>query len=305
MSAPAWSDAVLAAALVAVDPHGLGGLTLRARHGPVRTRWLETLAALLPEGVTLRKLPPEAPAARLVGGLDLAASLPARRPVAATGLLAEADGGLLLAPMAERMADQTAGLLAAALDRGRIAVERDGLSLETPARFGLIALDERAEDDADGPPPALADRLAFALDLTEVGLRETAPAPFDAARIAAARDRHGRIALAPETLDAVTATAAACAIPSLRAPILAVRAAQALLALFPDELAEDAAAERAAALVLAPRARRLPETETETEAPEDSSAEPPSPPPEDPGEAEREPDGEALADRVLEAVTAA
>ena len=39
---------------------------------------------------------------RLLGGLDLAATLHAGRPVAERGMLAEANGGIVLLAMAER-----------------------------------------------------------------------------------------------------------------------------------------------------------------------------------------------------------
>ena len=97
---------------------------------------------------------------RLLGGLDLAATLSAGRPVAQAGLMAEADGGLIVVPMAERLSPGTAARLAGALDTGS-AVGR-------PARFGLILLDEGAEDET--VPDALADRLAFRIDLTAIGL---------------------------------------------------------------------------------------------------------------------------------------
>ena len=64
-----WALAQDAIALLAVDPHGLGGIVLRARAGPVRERWLAVLAATVPGAQ--RKLPSHATEGRLVGGLDL------------------------------------------------------------------------------------------------------------------------------------------------------------------------------------------------------------------------------------------
>ena len=52
-----WADAALAAALVAVDPVGTGGVALRALAGPARERWLALLAGLLPTGTPQRRLP--------------------------------------------------------------------------------------------------------------------------------------------------------------------------------------------------------------------------------------------------------
>jgi magnesium chelatase subunit D len=49
-----WSDALTALQLLQLDPHGFGGVCLRAPHGPVRERWLQALASL---GVRLVKIP--------------------------------------------------------------------------------------------------------------------------------------------------------------------------------------------------------------------------------------------------------
>ena len=50
MTEPAavWENAVLAASLFAVDPAGLGGVSLRASAGPVRDRWIALLRGVLP-----------------------------------------------------------------------------------------------------------------------------------------------------------------------------------------------------------------------------------------------------------------
>ena len=77
----------MAARLLAVDPSGLGGIALRGRAGPTRDRWIEGLrASLAPDGVVCR-VPLHADEGRLFGGLDLAATLAAGRPVVERGLL--------------------------------------------------------------------------------------------------------------------------------------------------------------------------------------------------------------------------
>ncbi|MEI7445463.1 MAG: hypothetical protein WCK28_11280, partial [Burkholderiales bacterium] len=114
----AWADALRAAALVAVDPWGFGGAVLKAGHGPVRDRWLAVLKGLMPAGSPWRRVPLHAGDDRLLGGLDLTATLAAGRPVAQAGLLAEADGGVLVLAMAERASGTTASRLCAALDTG-------------------------------------------------------------------------------------------------------------------------------------------------------------------------------------------
>jgi len=39
-----WNDALTALQLLQIDPHGFGGVWLRAPFGPVRDQWLRQLA---------------------------------------------------------------------------------------------------------------------------------------------------------------------------------------------------------------------------------------------------------------------
>jgi magnesium chelatase subunit D len=164
-----WALAVRAAILLAVDP-GLGGAVVRAGPGPVRDAWLDQLKALSPPAAPWRRLPAGIEDDRLLGGLDLTAALTGTR-VVSRGLLAEVDGGTLIAPMAERLEASTAAKVAAAMDSGTVDLAREGLSERLPARFVLIALDESATDEA-GCAAALGERLAFSLDLDGVRARE-------------------------------------------------------------------------------------------------------------------------------------
>lgn len=301
-----WDEALRAAALLAIDPAGLGGLHLRSMPGPVRDAWLGHLRRLLPEGLPLRRVPLHAPDARLLGGLDLAATLRAGRPVAERGLLAEADGGLLLLAMAERIEPGVAARIALALDAGEVAVERDGLALRHATRFGVVALDEGLGPE-ELPPAALRERLAFALSLEGMPVEVTRrPAP-DAAAVAAARDLLPRVAAGPAVVEALVGTAMALGIASARAPLLALRAARANAALAGrTEVAEEDSA-TAARLVLAPRATVLPaEAAPPEQGPEDQAQPPPDRPEEQAGgEETQDLDPAALQEMVLAAAAAA
>jgi magnesium chelatase subunit D len=269
--AAAWAEACLAARLLALDPAFSGGIWLRARAGPVRDAWLAVLKATLPATTSMVRLPLHATDERLLGGLDLTATLRAGRPVAERGLLAAAHGGILVVTSAERCRAGTAGRIGAALDAGEVSAERDGLALRHPARFAILALDEGIEAD-ERPPVALADRLAIHLDLTAVGSRDTAVHP-ESVDLEDARGRLAATQVPDDVLEALCAAAAALGVLSLRAPLLALRIARASAALSGrDEVnGEDAAV--AARLVLAPRATRLP-----TQSAEPESAEADTPP---------------------------
>jgi magnesium chelatase subunit D len=299
-----WGDALLAAALVAVDPAGTGA-AIRARPGPVREAWLEALGALLPLDMPRRRLPAHVTEDRLLGGLDLAATLKAGKPVAERGLLADADGGLVIVPMAERLAGGVTAQLARALDRGELTVEREGLGLRMPARIGVVALDEGAEPE-ERLPAALADRLALTLDLTDLAWRDgREPSPLTAEDVVAARERLARITAPADLPDAFCKAAAALGIVSLRAPLLAVRVARAAAALMESDTVDEEAAAVAARLVLGPRATCLPPAEDE-EAPPDEPEPPEGEPDEQPDEQEEKPTpDQPLEDVVIDAAEAA
>jgi len=294
-----WSEALLAAALLAIDPAGLKGAVLRAQAGPVREAWLAVMRKALPESAPWRRAPLGVEDERLLGGLDLAATLRAGRPVAGAGLLAEADGGCVLLPMAERLTAGAAGRIAAVLDQGAVRTERDGLALDRPARIAVLALDESLEEEP-GPPPVLTTRLAFPLDLRAVSHRDAAGA-IDPAEIAAARAVWARLPPAStEVLQALAGAALQLGVSSLPATLLALRAARAHAALEGKAAVdlEDAAA--AARLVLAPRALVWPE------APEQTPEQTPEPPPQDGAAPEADQDTlRPPEDVVLEAVRAA
>jgi magnesium chelatase subunit D len=307
----AWADAMDALALFATDPHGLGGVLLRARAGPVRDRWLSGLREALPSSAPVRRVPLQIGDGRLLGGLDLAATLDAGRPVAERGLLAEVDGGVALVAMAERIETGVAAKIAAALDHGEIRIERDGFSTLLPSRFGVVALDESANDD-ESVPATLVERLAFLVDLGDLPLREAIEPPPDRECIDAARIRLPTVTLDDALLEALCSTALALGVDSPRTTIAAVRAARAAAALDGRDHVVEADATLAARLVFAPRATRMPadpEAEADAEPPVEDP--PPPPPPEDARDDEPPPDDDTpaedrpLDDRVLEAVKAA
>ena len=292
----AWDRAVLAAQLLAVDPGGLGGVHVRAAAGFARDAWLDLLRGLLPAGAPMRRVPLQIADDRLLGGLDLSATLKAGRPVAERGLLAEADGGVVLLAMAERLGADTAARIVGVLDRGEVAVARDGVSIASPARVAAIALDEAIEDD-EAAPAALLERLAFRIDLAGVRPSDVPHVDVD---IAAARAALGAVAIDDAAIQAICATALALGIGSARAELMALRAARASAALFGRADVERDDIALAGRLVLAHRATRLPA--------QDEAQSPPPPPPEQnddaPGESEQSVEDRPLDDAVLEAVAA-
>ena len=291
-----WSDAVLAAQLFAVDPAGTGGVLVRARAGPVRDRWLAMMRASLSPATAIHHVPLHIGDGRLLGGLDLSATLRAGRPVAERGLLAQADGGVVQVAMAERLASATTVHLTSAIDAGEISIERDGMSLRLPARFGVVAFDEGLEDEF--APAPLRDRLAFHIDLNDLPVRETEVFQMEPERIAAARDRLAALVISDAQIAAICNAAAALGIASLRATLLTVHIARVAAALNGNTTVTDDDVASAARLVLSPRALIFPQSQEEEQAPE---LPPPQEPPEGDkaGAEDRQPDIDRALDEVI------
>ena len=254
--AAALPDALLAARLLALDPRGTGAV-IRAQNGPLRERWLAFWRAHLAPATTIRKMPPMIGDDRLLGGLDLSATLAAGHEIAERGLLAESDGGVVIALMAERLSVATAARLAQALDTGAVALARDGLSRRLPARIGVLAFDEGLNEE-ERLPAVLGEHLAFRLDFSDIAARDMIWPRADPEAITAARRSVGAIGASEAMLGALCEIAAALGIHSLRAPLLALRAARGHAALAGKRAIDEADVTIAARLVLAPRAVQLP-----------------------------------------------
>jgi magnesium chelatase subunit D len=227
----------------------------------------------------------------LLGGLDLGATLQAGKPIALKGLLSQADGGVLVLAMAERMSLSSAARFGSVLDTGVVALQRDGLDTSAKASLGLVALDEGASDD-EQMPAGLADRLAFRLLMGAQDEDEEGP-EWTAQEVLNARERLSQVTIDDEAVQALCAAALALGIDSLRASVFAVRVARAAAALAGSNTVEEEHTGVAARLVLAPRATRLPpaappeneaqDTPAENQEPpknsdSDNKSEPPEPP---------------------------
>ncbi|WP_322893374.1 MULTISPECIES: magnesium chelatase subunit D [unclassified Yoonia] len=239
--------------LLAIDP-GLGGMALRARAGPVRDRF-SGLLAWLPE--VQHRIHPAISDEALFGGLDLSATLATGAFVQEQGLLARP--GTLVLTMAERATTQLAARLAMTLDAGHA--------------HRLVAMDEGAEPD-EVLNPKLAERLAFAVDLSEISIGDAVSvSDFNPS----AAITHLRQVTVPDDIcDQLTRIAAQFGIDSLRAPLFALRAAKAHAALLGKMSVDADDVEAACLLVLAHRATQMPgsdEEEQDTPEPEQNETE--------------------------------
>jgi magnesium chelatase subunit D len=299
-AAQAWQDAQFALVALQVDPVRLGGIWLRAGHGPVRDVWLQRLQAI---GLPVLKIPNQVDDERLLGGIDLAQTLQSSRLVQQEGLLAQAHGGTIVLPMAERLPVHTVAHIAQAQDRGLVHA-RDAQSV-SESRFSIIALDESDEDEA-GITPRLSDRLGIWLNLRGNCLADTQGSleHLSAQELAEAQALLPAIETTLEHVQALCHTALVLGVDSLRAPLMALRLACVRAALEGRSTLEEEDLALSASLVLSPRATRLPATQEESaeeQPPEPAPPESDDAPPQD----DASPDAQDLQEQLQDVLLAA
>eukprot|EP00929_Paragymnodinium_shiwhaense_P016047 TRINITY_DN124189_c0_g1_i1.p1 TRINITY_DN124189_c0_g1~~TRINITY_DN124189_c0_g1_i1.p1 ORF type:complete len:872 (+),score=261.87 TRINITY_DN124189_c0_g1_i1:76-2691(+) len=193
-------DVKLALRLACIDP-SIGGVGICGGHGTAKTTLARSLRGVLPRIEVMKKsicnLDPEKPEEwdplskqrmakgsdgewetdvidcpfielplgctedRLVGSLDVQASMEAGKPVFEPGLLAKAHRGILYIDDVNLLQEDLVSLLLTAIESGVNRVEREGLSISHPCRPLVIATWNPEEGVLR---PHLLDRLAVALN---------------------------------------------------------------------------------------------------------------------------------------------
>ena len=284
----AWFDAQTTAALLAIDPHGLGGICVKSQFGPIRDVWFAFLETQIAPGAHFQKIPLQIQDEQLLGGLDLEATLQYGRPIYSTGLLAKSHGGFIVLPMAERVSPHTIAHILQVVDRGEVRHPQRTNEF-APCLLGMIALDEGIGPD-ESIHPRLAEHMAFEVRLDQLSLNDCKDSlEITPVVIAEAKQRLPEIECDTRFIESLMQSAAAFGVDSIRAGLFAIRAAKALAALRNQQAVTEDEVVDAARLVLTHRATRMPSSREDLEPDaEPDSAEEEERPNEDQSKAEQE-----------------
>ena len=202
------------------------------------------------------------------------------------GLLARANRGFLYIDEVNLLEDHLVDLLLDAAASGRNRVEREGVSVEHPARFVLVGSGNPEEGELR---PQLLDRFglyaeiktpkdvnerveiitrheAFARDSQAFCAQHDAEQTQLRQRIARARRMVARVAVAPALLHRIAELCARLQVDGHRGELTITRAARALAAFEGRKSATDADVRRVAMLALQHRLRRDPLEQTASRA---------------------------------------
>jgi magnesium chelatase subunit D len=284
--------------LLAVDP-SLGGVVIPSAVGSGKSTLARAFADILPEGTPFVELPLNVTEDRLIGGVDLEATLAAGQRVVQHGVLSKAHKGVLYVDSLSLLDSSAVSHIMDAMSRGAVIVEREGLSEVHPADFMLVG----TYDPTDGEVRmGLLDRIGIIVPFatqndyrarkkivnTVMGTRDREDTEDELRMlrglIQAAKEQLPHVSMTNDQVKGLIQTAISLGVEGNRVDIFAIRCAIASAALAQRTEVDDEDLKLAVKMVLVPRATRMPERE----ATEEEMQGPDEPPPAD----EQEPEDE-------------
>ena len=308
--------------LLAVDP-SLGGVVIPAAVGSGKSTLARAFADILPEDTPFVELPLNVTEDRLIGGVDLEATLAKGERIVQHGVLSKAHKGVLYVDSLSLLDSSAVSHIMDAMSRGAVLVEREGLSEVHPAEFMLIGTYDPSDGDVR---MGLLDRIGMIVPFNTqndyrarklivncvLGKSDTEDTEDELKMlkglIEAAKEQLPHVSMTKEQMQGLIQSAISLGVEGNRADVFAIKAALASAALAQRTDVDEDDLKLALKLVLVPRATRIPQQEEEVmdEMPPEDEMPPDTPEsedqdaPEDSSESNEEDEQEETPDMIEE-----
>ncbi len=283
--------------LLAVDP-SLGGVVVPAAVGSGKSTLARAFSGIVSEDTPFVELPLNVTEDRLIGGVDLEATLVQGKRVVQHGVLSRAHQGVLYVDSLSLLDSSAVSHVMDAMSRGAVLVEREGLSEVHPAKFMLIGTYDPSDGDVR---MGLLDRVGMIVPFTTqndyrarklivncvLGKRDAEDTEDELKMlrglIDAAQEQLPLVSMTKEQMQGLIQSAVSLGVEGNRADIFAIKAALASAALAQRTDVDEEDLKLALKLVLVPRATQMPPQEEEVmdDMPPDEDMPPDSPESED------------------------
>jgi len=283
--------------LLAVDP-SLGGVVVPAAVGSGKSTLARAFSGIVSEDTPFVELPLNVTEDRLIGGVDLEATLVQGKRVVQHGVLSRAHEGVLYVDSLSLLDSSAVSHVMDAMSRGAVLVEREGLSEVHPAKFMLIGTYDPSDGDVR---MGLLDRVGMIVPFTTqndyrarklivncvLGKRDAEDTEDELKMlrglIEAAKEQLPLVSMTKEQMQGLIQSAVSLGVEGNRADIFAIKAALASAALAQRTDVDEEDLKLALKLVLVPRATQMPPQEEEVmdDMPPDEDMPPDSPESED------------------------